>query len=210
MFKISPLGLTLTKLLAGLFAAECALFAGGRLIVRGRPIIAPPGQIAEWAVRESEPPVSDDQRDNPRQLALEYFNSVKEDQPVVHVDYAAVQSVNVLRQPQKYMVDSDGRIKAIRTVVLQHKLRPAYTLSVVEGIYSSVVEIHWCQKPGGDPSPAATDKLPDTMKAILLKRPQLYVCDIWVRLHPNIRGPETRTLLEKFAETLSDSIKNSG
>src|SRR5579862_3203518 len=100
MFKISTLGLTLTKLLTGLFAVETAFFAAGKLIVRGRPILSPPGQIAEWVVRESEPPVSDDQRDDPRQLALEYFNSAKEDQPVVHVDYAAVQSVNALTQPQ--------------------------------------------------------------------------------------------------------------
>lgn len=207
MRKVSPLGLNISRALVCLLVLELLLFAAGKLVTRSLPIVTPPRQIADWVVSPGEPPVSDSQRDFPNQLSVQYTRG---DESPVHVDFSTVQSVNALRLPQKYMADVDGRVSPNQTAVLMHKKREAFTASVVQGINQNIVVVHWCQRPGGDPSPMATDRMADALKSIVFRRPPLYVCDAWVELHATTKGPEVRLLLQKFADSLADTIKNGG
>ncbi len=147
MRKVSPLGLTIAKTLAALLVAEAVIFAGAKAASRGRGIVTPPRTIGEWIVNPGSPPISDYQRENPNQISVLYTNG---DQQPIHVDIAAVQSLDGLRQPQKYLVDSDGRINPYQTRMMTHRKRNAYSLSIIAGIDTVVISVHWCQKPGRD------------------------------------------------------------
>jgi hypothetical protein len=203
MRKVSPLGLSITKILVGLLVAEAALFAAGKLVSRRQVVASPPREIGDWILSPGDPPISDFQRDSPRQNSVVYLNG---DQAPVHVDFAAVQSLDGMRQPQKYMVDSDGRINPNKTRMLTYRKRYAYSISVIYGIDKNIITVHWCQRPGGNPVPSVTDSYSDALKAILSHRSRFYTCDVWVEARPT-SGPETFELLEMFADKLSDKIR---
>jgi hypothetical protein len=207
MRKILPLGLSLIKMLACLLLMEALLFAAGAASSHGQSIVVPPHEIGDWIASRSETPISDFQRDNPTQISVTYSNG---NQAPVHVDFSAVQSLDSLRQPQKYLVDSDGRISRNEAPVVTYHKRNAYIISAILGIDKTLIDMHWCQKPGGSPVPAVSDATLDAVKAILFRYPRFYVCDVWVEWRPTMNGPEVRAMLQQFADTLSDKIKRGG
>ena len=206
MRKITPLGRNLAVLLAILLVLEGGLYAAGKLMSRRSPFMAPPSQIGDWKVAQGEPPIADNQRDYPRQISFEYRNG---NQDPVRVDVAQIQSINGMRAPQKYLADSDGRVSPLNTVVLKHDDKPAFTLSLVQGVEGDLIAVHWCQAPGGDPFPSARDKTGNVLKAIAARK-TIYTCDAWVPLHPTTVGSRARSLLQQFADALADSIKKGG
>jgi hypothetical protein len=207
MRKVSPLGLSIAKILAGLLIIEALFFAAGRVVSRGQGIVSPPREIGDWIVSPDSSPVSDFQRGNPDQISVVYLNG---DEPAVHVDVAAVQSVDCLRAPHKYLVDIDGRVITYSTQVMKHLNRSAYTISLIFGIEKNMIDVHWLQKPGGLPVPMPNDRIGDTLKTTLLRRPRLYVCDAWVEWRPATNLLDSKALLQRFADAFSDKIKSGG
>ena len=205
MLKVSPLGLTVTKILAALFVMEAALFGAGNLISRGQQAASPPHEIGGWISSPGDPPFADSQRDDPRQVSVVYTNG---DEPAIHVNIACVQSVNSLRQPLKYEVDCDWRISPFQTGILGHRKRNAFTLSAIFGIEKNVIDVHWWQKPGGVPFPTPNNNVSDVVKSILLRRPRFYVCDAWIEWRPTMNGPHIREILQRIADSVSDEIKS--
>ncbi len=203
MRQITPLGRQIALLLAVLLILEGGLYASGKLVSRSTPFIAPPTQIGDWKVSPGDPPPADNQRDYPRQISFEYHNG---NQDPVHVDFAQIQTINGLRAPQKYIADSDGRISPLNMVTLKHDDKPAFSLSLVQGVEGDVIVVHWCQAPGGDPYPMARDKTGLALKALATRKP-IYTCDAWIPLHPTTVGARARGLLQQFADALADAIK---
>ena len=204
MRKATPLGSVLAKTLIALFALEIAAVVIHRVQER-RPMVSPPAQVGEWRRVPTGRPISDAQRDYPRQISVQYLNG---EQEPIHVDLAMVESLNALRAPQHYLVDGDGPEVQSEVNILKYDNKDAFNLSVLQGQDQDLVSVHWFQTPGGDPKPNRDGLGNAAAGAIALRRP-LYSCDAWLQIHGQIDGPKMRALMQKFANMIADSIKIS-
>ena len=205
MHKITPVGVVLTKTLILLLAIELGFTVAVKSFDR-KPLVKLPAQIGAWTFQSTRRPISDAQRDYPRQVTALYLNG---DQEPIRVDLALVQSANGLRAPQRYLEDADGRQLLSAIDYLKYNGKEAFSLSVLQGEDQDLISVHWYQPAGGEPHAAISGITSEAARALAAKR-HLYVCDVWMQVHGKIDGAKIRLLLQKFANTLADTVKNGG
>ncbi len=158
-----------------------------------------------WVGADSPPPVGDAERDRPPAVNRVYQLGT---QAPVFVSIARINTLNGLRSPASYLMDTDGRILQGDKLLI----RPAgenhvhYVMEIAQGHDSTILLIHWVQAPNQS-AYADFASVPKSVAKGLLLHSTFYSCDVWVPLRSDSNGAFIRTTLIRFANAIEGQIK---
>lgn len=158
-----------------------------------------------WVGLNSAPPVGDGERDHPPAINRVYQLGA---QAPVFVSVARINTLNGLRSPISYLLDTDGRLfpGEVRQIQPVGEHHPHYVMEIGQGHDSTILLMHWVQAPNG-PAYSDYNAIPkDVAKSILLHS-TLYSCDVWVPLRSDSNGAFIRTTLIRFANNIEAQIR---
>ena len=209
MSKIPKVGL---HIIALLFLTGIACF-GARLANHWRmsrqEMVAIPEHFEvdrlAWTGVECPPPVGDAERDHPPSLNRVYQLGI---QAPVFVSVARVNTLNGLRSPASYLMDTDGRILQGDKLLIRPggETHVHYIMEIAQGHDSTILLIHWVQAPNQS---AYSDfaAIPKSVAKSLLLHSTLYSCDVWVPLRSDSDGAFIRKTLIRFANDIEAQIR---
>lgn len=209
MSKIPKVGLHIIALLL----LTCLGSFGARLAYRWRlsrqPMVYVPDHIDvgrfRWQGEDTLPPIGDAERDRPQAINRVYQLGA---QAPIFVSVARVNTLNGLRSPVSYLMDTDGRLFAgeVRLIKPVGENHPHYVMEIAQGHDSTILLMHWVQAPN---MPAYVDfnAIPKSVAKSLLLHSTLYSCDVWVPLRTDSNGAFIRTTLMRFANVIEGVIR---
>ena len=209
MSKIPKVGLHIIALLLltciGSFGARMA----NRWRVSRQEMVTIPDHFdvdrMRWVGTDGPPPVGDGERDHPPSLNRVYQLGT---QAPVFVSIARINSLNCLRSPASYLMDTDGRILQGDKLLIRPggETHTHYIMEIAQGHDSTILLIHWVQAPNQS---AYSDfaSVPKSVAKSLLLHSTFYSCDVWVPLRSDSNGAFIRKTLIRFANDIEAQIR---
>jgi hypothetical protein len=209
MSKIPKVGLHIIALLILTCLASFGANMANRWRVSRQEMVALPGHFDvdqfRWQGVDCPPPVGDAERDHPPSLNRVFQLGT---QAPVFVSIARVNTLNGLRSPASYLMDTDGRIMPGDKLLIRPngEWHVHYVMEIAQGHDSTILLIHWVQAPG---QPAFSDfaSVPRSAAKGLLFHSTFYSCDVWVPLRSDSNGAFIRKTLIRFANDIEGQIR---
>ena len=209
MSKIPKVGLHIIALLLLTGLASFGARMANRWRVSRQEMVSIPDHFdvdrMRWVGVDSVPPVGDGERDYP--LALNRVYQLGTQAPVF-VSIARINTLNGLRSPTSYLMDTDGRIMQGDKLLIKPagETHVHYIMEIGQGHDSTILLIHWVQVPN---QPAYSDyaNIPKSVAKNLLLHSTFYSCDVWVPLRSDSNGAFIRKTLIRFANNIEGQIR---
>jgi hypothetical protein len=158
-----------------------------------------------WIGVDCAPPVGDAERDHPPAMNRVYQLGT---QAPVFVSVARINTLNGLRSPASYLMDTDGRILQGDRLLIRPggENHTHYVMEIAQGHDSTILLIHWVQAPN-ESGYADYTGLPKSVAKALLLHSTFYSCDVWVPLRTDSNGAFIRKTLIRFANVIESQIQ---
>jgi hypothetical protein len=198
-------GLQIIGLLAVTTVVSLGLRAAANRQIAAQKPVVPPERIGAYRSTPAPVPIGDAARDSPPAVYRFYQSG---DRVPVYVSVARVTTLNALRIPHRYLLDTDGRIIEHQEAIVPREgdNHAVYDLLITEGRADPILQLHWMQTPGQEPVPEPLEA-PGLVAAALLAHTPVYICDIWMPFQINARVNEMEKTLNRFAVILDRQIK---
>ncbi len=158
-----------------------------------------------WLGVDGPPPVGDAERDHPPAVNRVYQYGT---QAPVYVSIARITTLNALRTPASYLMDTDGRLLTGDKLLIRPpgETHTHYVMEIAQGHDSTILLIHWVQVPN-QPAYADYASIPKSVAKSLLLHSTFYSCDVWVPLRSDSNGAFIRKTLIRFANDIEAQIR---
>ena len=158
-----------------------------------------------WVGTDTIPPVGDGERDHPPALNRVYQLGI---QAPVFVSIARINTLNGLRSPASYLMDTDGRLMEGNRALIRPggEKHVHYVMEIAQGHDNTILLVHWVQAPN-QPAYADYADIPKSVVKALLLHSTFYSCDIWVPLRSDSNGSFIRSTLIRFANDIEAQIQ---
>jgi hypothetical protein len=199
-------GLQIIGLLAATTAISLGLRAAANSQIAAQKPVVPPARIGAYRGVPGPEPIADAARNRPPAVYRFYQSG---DRVPVYVSVARVTTLNALRIPHRYLLDTDGRIIEHQEAIVPRigENRAVYDLLITQGRGDAMMQLHWMQAPGQEPIPEPLEA-PGLIAAALLAHAPVYICDVWMPFQLNARVDELEKTLNQFAVTVDKQIRS--
>ena len=209
MSKIPKVGLHIIALLILTCLASFGASMANRWRLARQEMVSIPSHFDvdrfRWQGVDCLPPIGDAERDHPPALNRVFQLGT---QAPVFVSIARINTLNGLRSPASYLMDTDGRLlKGDKLLIRPNgEQHVHYVMEIAQGHDSTILLIHWVQVPG---QPAFSDftSVPKSVAKGLLLHSTFYSCDVWVPLRSDSNGAFIRKTLIRFANDIEAQIR---